>query len=141
MELESSEKRQVLEELVDLLCDAYKLSERNSILEAILKREEQQSTGIGLGLAVPHAKTTVVDRLYVCMGLSRSGIEFDSVDGEKAKIFFLLLSPKDVSGPHIKALTGISRLIKHDDFRKELLDCQKDGDIIKVIRKAEKKYL
>ena len=139
--LESVSKGEVLEELVGLLCDAYKLKERETILEAILAREAKQSTGIGMGLAVPHAKTPVVDQLYVAFGRSIGGIDFDSVDRESARIFFILVSPRDVSGPHIKALAGISRLVKHEEFRRELLECSSEKELIDLVKKAEEKYL
>jgi len=104
LDLEAASKDEVLEELVGLLCDAYKLKERDTILEAIRAREEKQSTGIGMGLAVPHAKTPVVDQLYVAFGRSKGGIDFDAIDGGSAHLFFILVSPRDVSGPHIKAI-------------------------------------
>jgi PTS system fructose-specific IIC component len=139
--LEASSKEDALEELVGLLCDAYKLKDRDTILEAIRTREEKQSTGIGMGLAVPHAKTTVVDQLYVAFGRSVGGIDFDAIDGEKAHLFFILVSPRDVSGPHIKALAGISRLVKHEEFRKELLECSNAKHWIDLVKKAEGQYL
>jgi mannitol/fructose-specific phosphotransferase system IIA component (Ntr-type) len=141
LQLESTGKQDVLKELVDLLCGAYGLGDRDKILDAIIRREEKQSTGIGMGLAVPHAKTEGVDRLYICAGLSAEGIDFDSVDGEESRIFFLLVSPLDVSGPHIKALAGISRLIKHRKFRSALLECGSTREFIKKVKEAEKKYL
>lgn len=141
MDMASSTKGEALGELVELLCSAYRLKEPDVILEAIIAREEKQSTGIGAELAVPHAKTPVVDKLYVAFGRSSGGIEFDSVDGEKARIFFILVSPRDVSGPHIKALAGISRLIKHEEFRNELLACSDAGSFIELVKKAEEKYL
>jgi len=139
--LDASNKAEALEELVGVLCDAYKLKERDTILEAIRTREEKQSTGIGMGLAVPHAKTPVVDRLYVAFGRSVEGIDFDSIDGGKAHLFFILVSPRDVSGPHIKALAGISRLVKHEEFRKELLECSDAKRWLDLVKKAEAKYL
>ncbi len=139
--LGASNKDDALEELVGLLCDAYKLKDRDTILEAIRAREEKQSTGIGMGLAVPHAKTPVVDRLYVAFGRSVDGIDFDTIDGGKAHLFFILVSPRDVSGPHIKALAGISRLIKHEEFRKELLECSDARHWMDLVKKAEAKYL
>ena len=141
LEMTSSSKSEALVELVELLCSAYKLKEREIILEALIAREEKQSTGIGMGLAVPHAKTPVVDRLYVAFGRSADGIEFDSVDGPKARIFFILVSPRDVSGPHIKALAGISRLIKQEDFRNSLLACPDTDSFISLVKEAEGKYL
>lgn len=141
LELEASSKEEALDELVGLLCDAYRLKERDTILEAIRAREEKQSTGIGMGLAVPHAKTPAVDRLYVAFGRSTRGIDFDSIDGEKARLFFILVSPRDVSGPHIKALAGISRLVKHEEFREELFGCSDAKRWIDLVKKAEAKYL
>ncbi len=141
LDLEASNKEEALDELVGLLCDAYKLKERGTILEAIRTREEKQSTGIGMGLAVPHAKTPVVDRLYVAFGRSVEGIDFDSIDGGKAHLFFILVSPRDVSGPHIKALAGISRLVKHEEFRQGLLECSDAKRWLELVRKAEAKYL
>lgn len=141
LELESQDKDAALRELVDLLCDAYRIRNREKVLDAIMLREARQSTGIGMGLAVPHAKTAEVDKLYLCVGLSPEGIDFDSVDGEKCRIFFLLVSPIDVSGPHIKALAGISRLIKHQEFRKALLECGSVKELINTLKEGEKKFL
>ena len=139
--MRASGKREAIDELVDLLCAAHKLGDRDAILDAILKREEKQSTGVGLGLAVPHAKTPVVKRLHVAFGSHRDGVDFDSSDGGKAHLFFILVSPRDVSGPHIKALAGISRLVKHDEFRKALLECTDEKQLIRLIKEAEEKYL
>ncbi len=141
LDLRSDTKSEALRELVDLLCTAYKLKDRNEILEAILQREEKQSTGVGLGLAVPHAKTPAVGRLYVAFASSAEGIDFDSSDGEKAHLFFILVSPRDVSGPHIKALAGISRLVKHKEFRETLIACRDEKSFIELVKKAEAKYL
>lgn len=141
LNMKSACKEDSLVELVDLLCSAYRLKEKDTILEAIINREDKQSTGVGMGLAVPHAKTPVVDKLYIAFGRCIHGIDFDSADGEKATIFFILISPRDVSGPHIKALAGISRLIKHEDFRDALLECTGEKEFIDLVVKAEEKYL
>ncbi|MBN1164138.1 MAG: PTS sugar transporter subunit IIA [Candidatus Krumholzibacteriota bacterium] len=140
LEMKATRKRQALEELVDLLCSAYKLKERDTILQAILQREEKQSTGIGMGLAVPHAKTPVAKKLYIAFGISREGIDFSSIDDADAQLFFILISPRDVSGPHIKALANISRLIKHEEFRNSLLRCRGEKEFFDIVKKAENKY-
>ncbi len=141
LKMKSTDKREAIEELVDLLCGAYKLKNREAILEAIIRREEKQSTGIGMGLAVPHAKTPAVKELYVASGLSVEGIDFDSIDGNPAHIFFILVSPRDISGPHIKALAGISRLVKHEEFRTGLLECKETKEYLALVKEAESKYL
>lgn len=141
LDMKSTSKNESLVELVDLLCSAYRLKERDTILKAIIEREAKSSTGVGMGLAVPHAKTPVVDKLYIAFGRHTQGIDFDSVDGEKATLFFILISPRDVSGPHIKALAGISRLVKHEDFRTMLMECSSENKLLDIIVKAEEKYL
>ncbi len=141
LDMKATGKQEALSEMVDLLCGAYKLKEKDTILDAIREREKKQSTGIGVGLAVPHAKTPAVGKLFVAFGLSREGIDFESIDGEKANLFFMLVSPRDVSGPHIKALAGISRLIKHEEVRNSLLECGSVKGFMELIAKAEEKFL
>ena len=141
LQLRSTTKSEALGELVDLLCKAHKLRHRHEILEAILEREKKQSTGVGMGLAVPHAKTPVVKKLHVAFASHREGIDFDSADSESAHLFFILVSPRDVSGPHIKALASISRLVKHKEFRETLLTCRNEKSVIEKIQEAEAKYL
>lgn len=141
LDMKAKTKEEALEELVDLLYSSYSLKGRDEILEAIKKREEKQSTGLGMGLAVPHAKTDAVDKLYVAFGRSIEGIDFNCPSGEKAHLFFILVSPLDVSGPHIKALAGISRMIKHEDFRDALIKCKDENEFMNTVKEAESKYL
>jgi fructose-specific phosphotransferase system IIA component len=141
MDMKAGDKDAAIEELVELLCSAYRLKEKAVILKAIMSREEKASTGIGMGLAVPHAKTSAADKLYVAFGLSREGVDFDSADGERSHLFFIMVSPKDRTGPHIQALAGISRLIKHEEVRKGLMSCNKAGELLSFIASAEKQYL
>lgn len=141
LHLRSATKSEALSELVDLLCTAYKLKDHNEILRAILQREDKQSTGVGMGLAVPHAKTPAVKKLFVAFASHAEGVDFDSADGEKAHLFFILVSPRDVSGPHIKALANISRLVKHKEFREALLACRDEKGFVELVKKAEAKYL
>jgi fructose-specific phosphotransferase system IIA component len=141
MDMRSTGKNEAIEELVDVLCQAYRLKDRATILNAILDREAKASTGIGMGLAVPHAKTSAVRSLHVAFGLSREGIDFESTDGEKSHLFFIMVSPKDRTGPHIQALAGISRLIKHEDVRTGLLACHEEKEFLSFVEESEKKYL
>ena len=141
LSMSASTKDEALRELVDLLCDAHRLGDRETILEAIRRREEKQSTGVGMGLALPHAKTPAVRKLHVAFGRSDAGLDFDAIDGEPARLFFILVSPRDVSGPHIVALAGISRLLKHETFREKLLSCPDEKSLIEAVRRAEDEYL
>ena len=93
-----------------------KAGEQESIIAAILKREELGSTGIGKGVAVPHTKHPSVDKLVATIALSKDGVEFASLDGEDVHILFLLVSPPDRPGDHLRGLETITRHLKNDDF-------------------------
>ena len=96
------------------------------------------STGIGDGIAIPHGKSAAVTELVAAMGTQRRGVDFDALDGEPAFVFFLLVSPANVSGPHIKALARISRLLKNDEFKKKLIEADSAEEIIATIEAAER---
>ena len=96
------------------------------------------STGIGDGIAIPHGKSAAVTELVAAMGTQRRGVDFDALDGEPAFVFFLLVSPANVSGPHIKALARISRLLKNDAFKKKLIEANSAEEIIAIIEVAER---
>jgi fructose-specific phosphotransferase system IIA component len=138
--LKGSTKREVLEELVNSLEVGDKITDRDGVLEAVLLREEIMSTGIGHGIAIPHGKSEFVTELGGVLGIKKEGVDFDALDGKSTYIFFLLVSPLDVSGPHIKALARISRLLKGEDFRQQLIASVDKEDAIAIIEEEEKKY-
>lgn len=142
-ELKSTKKEDVIKELVDALIDAEEVDKRNrnKIIDALMSRESLGSTAIGQGIAIPHAKTNCVDRLIAAFGLSKKGVDFDSLDGEPAYIFFLLLASQDSAGPHLKALARISRLLKDKFFRDSLKSCTEDKAIIKIISSEDEKKI
>jgi PTS system nitrogen regulatory IIA component len=110
-------------------------------MEALMAREVLGSTAIGQGVAIPHAKADCVDKLVAAFGLSKKGIDFDSLDGEPAYIFFLLVAPQDSAGPHLKALARISRLLKDKYFRDGLRASADDKAVIKIITQEDEKKL
>ena len=135
--LESKDKDSAITELVDLL-DANKLlSDRNTVLEAVMLREKTRSTGIGSGIAIPHGKCKVVKELTMAIGLAKEPIDFESVDGKPVDIIFLLLSPADQSGPHIQALAKISRLMLDEEFKKKLQACESAKQAYELLSKKE----
>ena len=138
--LNGRDKREILEELVDVLEVGEKISDREKVLEAVLQREEIMSTGIGHGIAIPHGKSEFVKELGGVLGIKSEGVEFDSLDGQPTFIFFLLVSPMDVSGPHIKALARISRLLKGEDFRQKLIACPDKDTAIKILAEEESEH-
>jgi PTS system fructose-specific IIA component/PTS system nitrogen regulatory IIA component len=120
--LEADEKETVIRAMGKALVEAGKIKEQDfeSIVAAILKREELGSTGIGRGVAVPHTKHPAVDKLVGTVAISDEGVDFDSLDGEKVHLLFLLISPPDRPGDHLRALENVSRGLRDDNFVKAL---------------------
>lgn len=141
MDIKSAKKEDAIKELVDALINAGDIDkkDRAKLLEALMAREELGSTAIGQGVAIPHAKIEGVDKLVAAFGLSKKGVNFDSLDGEPAHIFFLLLAPQDSAGPHLKALARISRLLKDKYFRDNLRACQDEKEVVNIIAEEDEK--
>jgi len=139
--LKSTEKTQIIEEMVDILHRARKLKDRDAVLRAVLEREQVMSTGIGGGVAIPHAKTEAVDDLVASFGITRQGVDFQSIDEKSVRIVFLLIAPADQTGPHLKALSRISRLMHWDEFRAKLIASRNSKEVIEAFAQEEQKYL
>jgi len=133
LNLAGSTKFEVIEELLDVLMKAGKVGNRQQALDDLLERERYLSTGLEKGLAVPHAKTGVVTELTMAFGISRQGVEFDSLDGKPAHFIFLVLSPRDTSGPHIKALAQITRLFREGEMPERLLQAESPEAILELL--------
>ncbi|KAA3613198.1 MAG: PTS sugar transporter subunit IIA [Calditrichaeota bacterium] len=131
--LKSSNKKHAINELLDVLHEKELVKSREDALKDILTREKHLSTGMENGLAVPHAKSDSVDKLIIAFGFHREGIEFESLDGKPAHFIFLVMSPRDTSGPHIQALASISRFLKNDDVRQRLLEAPNKDDIYDIL--------
>ena len=142
-DIKSTNKEEVIKEMVDLLIEAGDVEKRNrnKLIDALMSREVLGSTAIGQGIAIPHAKCDCVDKLVAAFGLSKKGVDFDSLDGELAYIFFLLVAPQDSAGPHLKALARISRLLKDKYFRDTLRTCMDEKSVIKVITQEDEKKI
>ncbi|MBU1871618.1 MAG: PTS sugar transporter subunit IIA [Candidatus Omnitrophica bacterium] len=142
-DLKSSKKEDILRELVDALINGGEIEKRsrNKLIEALMAREALGSTAIGQGVGIPHAKSDNVKNLVAAFGLSRKGVNFDSLDGEPVYIFFLLLAPVDSAGPHLKALARVSRLLKDKYFRDNLRQCENDKSIIKIIIQEDERKI
>jgi mannitol/fructose-specific phosphotransferase system IIA component (Ntr-type) len=138
-EVAASSKEAVVRELVESLRNAgqFKASDTEDIVRAVLKREQIASTGIGRGVAIPHAKHTSVERLIGTVALSSAGVKFDSLDGEPVHIFVLLVSPQDRPGDHLRALENISRRLRDDEFCRRLRQCKTRDEIWRVIEQGD----
>jgi nitrogen PTS system EIIA component len=121
-DLKATRKEDVIREMVEnlRLAGYFKGNEAEDVVKAILKRELLSSTGIGDGVAIPHAKHTSVDRLVGTVALSQKGIPFDSVDGEPVYVLVMLISPQERPSEHLRALEGVSRCLKDKNFVRSL---------------------
>jgi fructose-specific phosphotransferase system IIA component len=140
-DIKSTKKEDVIQDLVDTLIASSDIDKRNKnrLMEALMLRESLGSTAIGQGVAIPHAKCDCVEKLIAVFGLSKKGVDFDSLDGEPAYIFFLLVAPQDSAGPHLKALARISRLLKDKYFRDSLRACEDNKAVIDIISQEDEK--
>jgi fructose-specific phosphotransferase system IIA component len=129
VDLKADSKQGIIEEMVDRLQASGKIKDREAVLAAVLEREAKMSTGMQNGVAIPHGKTDAVKSLVAAVGLNKSGVDFDSMDGSPCTIFIMTISPTKRTGPHIQFLAEISRLISQPAERDKLLACKTHGDI------------
>ena len=139
VQLNADDKSSVIGEVVDALVGAGQVTqdERDNIVEAVMKREELGSTGIGRGVAVPHTKHPSVEKLVGTVAISEEGVDFDSLDGEKVQLFFLLISPPDQPGEHLRALENISRKLRDDTFCRFLKQAKSAADVQQLLEEAD----
>ena len=137
--VDATSKEGVVREMVKALVDAERIeaNEMEGIVKAIMKREELGSTGIGRGVAVPHTKHPSVNRLVGTVAVSPEGIDFDSLDGDPVHLFFLLVSPPDRPGDHLRALENISRQLRDETFCKYLKASKSSEDIQQLLEEAD----
>ena len=134
-------KEDVIRELVELLVNAGSIKAKDvpKLVQILMKRESLGSTGIGQGVAIPHGKSDCVTKLIAAFGVSRAGVNFDSLDGEPVSLFFLLVAPEDSAGPHLKALARISRLLKDKHFRNSLRAAREEKMLVKIVREEDER--
>jgi len=137
--LDSTDKQGVIQEMVDCLVasNQLKAEHRESIVEAILKREELGSTGIGRGIAVPHTKHPSVTSPVGAVGISNKGVEFQSLDGEQVQLFFMLISPPNQPTEHLRALENISKQLQDDTFCRFLKQSKTAEDVQQILEEAD----
>jgi mannitol/fructose-specific phosphotransferase system IIA component (Ntr-type) len=138
-QLTAMDKEGAIREMVESLRNAGQVAadEAEGIVKAIMKREELGSTGIGRGVAVPHTKHQSVERLVGTVAVSSQGVDFASLDGEVVHLFFLLVSPPDRPGDHLRALENISRQLRDDTFCRFLKQAKSKEDIQTLLTEAD----
>lgn len=129
-----TDKRGIINELVEVIAKAkgYSTQQFEQILDAVLNRESLGSTGIGNGIAIPHAKTDVVEQVVMVVGISRFPVDFDSPDGQKSRIFFLVLAPSKQASAHVELLASIARTCTSQVFRRMLEQARDSEEVVRL---------
>ncbi|MDJ0761522.1 MAG: PTS sugar transporter subunit IIA [Myxococcota bacterium] len=138
-DLKSSGKMDALGELGALLANRIQGVDIDIITKTLVERERLATTGVGGGIAIPHGKLAGLDAIYAAIGISRTGISFDAVDGAPVHIFVALIAPLNSSGDHLRALAKISRLLKEPDNRARFIGAQDSADLLKMVREEDEK--
>lgn len=136
--LVASDKPGVLRELIQLLAERAGVDSA-PLLTAVLDREQVLSTGIGHGIAIPHAKVATVSTLSLVCGSHPTGIDFDALDGAPVKLFFLLIGPESAAGQHVKALSRIARLVRRESVREDLMRAGTGEEFHQLLVEAEER--
>jgi len=135
--LESEEKEELFEEMVQLLMDAGRVTDRDAALEALFEREAKMTTGITRWIGLPHGKVEGIDGLIVALGVSKRGIEYDSLDEEPVYVVLMVLAESGNPGPHIEALAEIARLFGAPGFTERIRDAETTSEVLELIRAEE----
>ena len=139
-DLKAIDKQGVLEELVMPIAGIAGVNQ-DYLVRVLMERERLGSTGIGEGVGIPHGKLKDLASLVLGFGLSRKGVEFESMDGQPTHIFFLLVTPENSTGLHLKLLARISRILKNEFFRQKLMDAANSDEIYSIIQEEEEEEL
>lgn len=131
-----AEKEACIEYLLDLLVEGDRVEDREKALEALLERESETTTGVGMGIGIPHAKTDAVNRPSLAFTRSEEGVDFGSMDGEPATLIFMILVPEAGGEEHLNILSSLSRALMHDDVRVRLHEAEDEATVQEALREA-----
>ena len=129
-DLKGGNKEEVIDELIELLYKDGVVTDKKKYKSAVMKREEQFSTGIGYGIGIPHAKSDAVSTAAIAFGISKDGIDFDSMDEKQVNLIFLIAVPNKSDDTHLKILSFISRRLMHNEVREKLIKAKNHEDVI-----------
>eukprot|EP01156_Anaeramoeba_ignava_P009216 Anaeramoba_ignava/a375279_3.p1 GENE.a375279_3~~a375279_3.p1 ORF type:complete len:151 (-),score=12.56 a375279_3:173-625(-) len=132
--LVSTSKEEVLKELVDVLAQGkgFSVSQRDTVLNAVINRESLGSTGIGKGICIPHAQSDAIENICVVVGVSEKAIDFDSPDNLKSKLFFLVVASNNAASTHVEVLASIARSCSSGVFRRMLEQCKSNKEVLQL---------
>ena len=133
LRLKGTTKKEIINELLDILHKAGKIQDRGAALAAVMDREEKMSTGMKHGIAIPHGKTATIADLVACIGISENPVDFNSLDKQPCRIFIMTLSPVEKTGPHLQFLAEVSLLFKSADKRDEILKAKTPEEVLEIL--------
>ncbi|MCQ2593792.1 MAG: PTS sugar transporter subunit IIA [Treponemataceae bacterium] len=133
LHLAGTTKEEIIDEMLDILVSAGKVTDKETARACVLDREHKMSTGMKHGIAIPHGKTDTVSDLVACIGISDNPVDFDSLDQEPCRIFIMTLSPVNKTGPHLQFLAEVSLLFKSADKRAEILKTTDKSEVIRIL--------
>lgn len=139
-DLKAKDKKGVLEELAEVVAGAGTSIDKSSLVKVLLERERLGSTGIGEGVAIPHGKFHGISQPIISFGRSRRGLDFESMDGAPAHLFFLLVAPENSTSVHLKALAKIAKILKNSSFRKTLMEASSREEIYRTIVQNDEEF-
>ncbi len=131
--LKAKAKDEVIDELVGLMSSSHMVKDRAELLKDIKDREELVTTGVGYGVAFPHAKTKSVKGIVIAFGRSDQGVDFDAMDHKPVHLFFVIAAPEDAIGAHLNVMARLSYLMRSEDNRQKLMDASSPGDVLALI--------
>ena len=137
LNLLSKKKEDAIREIAQLMRNAREVVDFESFLEDVFERENLGTTGIGDEIAIPHARTDAVNQLIIAIGRSTNGVEFESLDGRKVKLLFLMGTPKGSVSHYLKMLAQLTRLLKREPFREKLLEAKDGETVVKLFKEVE----
>lgn len=138
-DLKSQTKKGILEELVVPLARITGRDQKD-LVRVLMDRERLGSTGIGSGIGIPHGKIKDLESLVLGFGLSRKGVDFEAIDGQPTHIFFILITPENSTGLHLKLLARISRILKNDHFKEKLQNAKSHDEILSIIKEEDEEF-
>ena len=133
LHLKGSTKKEIINELLDILIRTNKIQDKEAALAAVLDREEKMSTGMKHGIAIPHGKSNAIADLVACIGISENPVDFNSLDQQPCRIFIMTLSPVEKTGPHLQFLAEVSLLFKSEEKREQILNAKTPEEVLEIL--------
>lgn len=136
-DIEAKSKNEVIEELVELAAQSKLVKDKDQLLKDIITRENLVTTGVGYGVAFPHAKTKATRGIVIAFGRSDEGIDFEAMDKQPVNLFFLIAAPEDAIGAHLKVMAHLSYLMKSEKNREKLMQVKSPGELLQILDTIE----